>query len=186
MADRVRVACVQLTSGADKAAIDRIVARKIEVVADALDRVAGRDDALDLLAALGGFEIAALTGFVTGAAAEGVPVIVDGLIAQTALLVATRLEPAIAACVIAAHRSKERASPIVLDAAGVEPLLDLGLGLGEGTGALLALPLVQAAARVMAEMASFASAGASRKAATEKKPPTPAPGSVPSSHSGDE
>src|SRR5699024_10231473 len=109
----------------------------------------------------GGLEIAALAGFITGGAAAGVPVLLDGVIAGAAALVAVALAPGVAGYLIAGHRSAEPGATAVLDALGLEPLLDLGLRLGEGTGAVLAIPAVQAAARILREMASFDDAGVS-------------------------
>jgi len=117
----------------------------------------------ETLAALGGFEIAALAGFVVGGAAARVPVVVDGLIADAALLAAERLVPGVAAYCIAGHRSTEPGAAAALDELGMAPVLDLELRLGEGTGACLALPIVEAAARILAEMATFDAAGVSRK-----------------------
>jgi nicotinate-nucleotide--dimethylbenzimidazole phosphoribosyltransferase len=118
---------------------------------------------LETLAALGGFEIAALAGFIVGGAAARVPVLVDGLIADAALLAAERLVPGAAAYCIAGHRSAEPGATAVLDELGMVPVLDLELRLGEGTGACLALPIVQAAAQVLSEMATFDAAGVTQK-----------------------
>ena len=117
------------------------------------------DDALDVLAKLGGFEIAGLAGLVLGAAAERVPVVLDGLIASAAALVAVRLAPRARGFLLASHRSVEPGHGPLLDALGLAPLLDLELRLGEGTGAALALGLVEASLRILHEMASFADAG---------------------------
>lgn len=139
---------------------DAALRRKVEVIERAL--AVNRPepgDALDALAKLGGFEIAGLAGLVLGAAAERVPVVLDGVITAAAALVAARLEPRTAGYLLAAHRSVEPAHGPLLEALALEPLLDLGLRLGEGTGAALALGLVEAAIRVLHEMASFADAG---------------------------
>jgi nicotinate-nucleotide--dimethylbenzimidazole phosphoribosyltransferase len=112
---------------------------------------------------VGGLEIAALAGYVVGGAAGGVPVLVDGVVADAAVLVAERLVPGVAARCIAGHRSTEPGASVVLDLLGLDPVLDLGLRLGEGSGACLALPVVEAAARVLREMATFDSAGVSDK-----------------------
>ena len=144
---------------------DATLARKVAVVDAALARhaVAIAAGPLDTLAALGGLEIAALAGFIVGGAAARVPVVIDGVIADAALLVAARLAPGVLAFCIAGHRSSEPGATAVLDHLGLEPLLDLGLRLGEGSGACLALPVVEAAARVLREMATFDSAGVSEK-----------------------
>jgi nicotinate-nucleotide--dimethylbenzimidazole phosphoribosyltransferase len=140
-------------------------ARKMAVVMRALAQHAEaiRTGPLEALAALGGFEIAALTGFIVGGAAARVPVLVDGLIADAALLAAERLVPGVAAYCIAGHRSSEPGAAAVLEELGMAPVLDLDLRLGEGTGACLALPIVEAAAHVLAEMATFDAAGVTDK-----------------------
>jgi nicotinate-nucleotide--dimethylbenzimidazole phosphoribosyltransferase len=136
--------------------------RKVEAVRRALE--VNRPDPADplaVLAALGGFEIAGLAGVALGAAARRLPVLVDGFIAGVAALVAMRLAPAVAGYLLASHRSVEVGHRAVLAALGARPLLDLDLRLGEGTGAALALPLVEAALRLVHEMATFAAAGVS-------------------------
>jgi nicotinate-nucleotide--dimethylbenzimidazole phosphoribosyltransferase len=117
---------------------------------------------LEVLARLGGFEIAGLVGVILAGAAHRRPVIVDGFIAGAAALVATRVAPASRQYLIAAHRSAEVGHLVVLRELGLRPLLDLGLRLGEGTGAVLALGLVEAALRLHAEMATFEGAAVSR------------------------
>ena len=142
-----------------------MLAHKVAVVERALERHAAAiaDGPLATLAALGGLEVAALVGFVVGGAAAGVPVIVDGVIADAALLVAERLVPGVARRCIAGHRSVEPGASVVLEILGMDPLLDLGMRLGEGTGGCLALPVVEAAARIMSEMATFDAAGVTNK-----------------------
>jgi nicotinate-nucleotide--dimethylbenzimidazole phosphoribosyltransferase len=139
---------------------DAGLARKIEVVGRAL--AANRPDPADplgVLAALGGFEIALLVGVTLGAAARRLVVLLDGFITGAAALVAARLAPASLDAMVAAHRSPEPGHALLLDALGLEPLLDLGLRLGEATGAALALPIVDAALALLAEMATFEGAG---------------------------
>jgi nicotinate-nucleotide--dimethylbenzimidazole phosphoribosyltransferase len=119
------------------------------------------DEPLDVLAKLGGFEIAGLAGVVLGAAEKRVPVVVDGFIANAATLVAARLCPRVPKFLIAGHRSVEPGHARLLEALGLAPLLDLELRLGEGTGAVLAMGLVDAAVRVLLEMATFDEAGVS-------------------------
>jgi len=142
---------------------DAGLARKVAVIERALARHAGTGATgpLDVLADLGGLELAALAGFVVGGAAAGVPVVVDGVIALAALLAAERAVPGVAARCVAGHRSTEPGATAVLEALGLEPVLDLGLRLGEGSGACLALPVVEAAARILGEMATFDAAGVS-------------------------
>ncbi len=131
--------------------------RKRAVVAAALDRAATRTaDPRDLLAAAASADIAAAVGFLVTAARRGVPVLLDGLIAVAEALVAERLAPGAAAWFAAGHRSTEPAQSAALDALGLPPLLDLGMRLGEGTGAVAAVPLVRSAALVLGEMALLA------------------------------
>jgi nicotinate-nucleotide--dimethylbenzimidazole phosphoribosyltransferase len=143
---------------------DAMLARKTDVVARALARHApDAADPVGALAAVGGLEHAALAGFLLGAAAARVPVILDGVIACSAALVAHALAPAVTGALIAGHRSTEPGAALALGALGLRPLLDLELRLGEGSGAALALPVLQVAARVLAEVATFDGAGVSRK-----------------------
>lgn len=141
------------------------LARKIEVVRRGL--ALHRPDPADpvrTLAAIGGFEHAALTGFILAAAALRVPVILDGVIAGAAALAACALAPAAASCLIAGHRSAEPGHAISLEHLGLRPLIDLDLRLGEGTGALLALPIAQSAVRALRDVATFDAAGVTEKA----------------------
>ena len=134
---------------------DAMFARKVHVVARAASRVAGRSP-LDRLADIGGLEIAALAGFITGGAASRVPVILDGVIALAGAVVADALsEGRVRPYLIGGHRSVEPAATVALEHLGLDPLLDLGMRLGEGTGAVLALPLVQSAARILGQMATL-------------------------------
>jgi nicotinate-nucleotide--dimethylbenzimidazole phosphoribosyltransferase len=134
---------------------DDMLRRKTKVVEAAVERARGMAP-LELLAEVGGLEIAALAGFVAAGAAAGVPVLIDGVIALAGAAVADALTAgAVRPYLIAGHRSVEPAASAALAHLDLEPLLDLGLRLGEGTGALLAVPLVQAAARVLREMATL-------------------------------
>ena len=138
--------------------------RKVEVVGDALARhPADPADPLTTLAAIGGLEHAALTGFILGAAERRIPVVLDGVIAASAALVAAAFAPDAVAAMVAGHRSAEPGATVALAHLGLEPLLDLGLRLGEGTGAVLALPIVASAVRVLHDVATFDSAGVSEK-----------------------
>jgi nicotinate-nucleotide--dimethylbenzimidazole phosphoribosyltransferase len=134
---------------------DAMLAHKVKVVTNALTRADGFLDPVSVLAEVGGLELAALAGFVTAGAAARVPVVVDGVIAVAALLVADALAPGTSARCIAGHRSTEPGASVALAFLGLDPLLDLQLRLGEGTGACLAVPVVQSAARVLNEMATF-------------------------------
>ncbi len=123
-----------------------------------LHQAAGRTDTTDptaVLAEFAGLEIAMMAGAALGAASRSRPVLVDGFIASAAALAAVRLDPALADYLVFAHRSSERGHRVLLEALGVEPLLDLSLRLGEGTGALLALPLLRAAVRLLTDVASL-------------------------------
>ena len=140
---------------------------KVEVVGRAVSRVPVRPAtpaaALAILAEFGGLEHAALAGFVLGAAAERVPVLLDGAIAGSAALVAAALCPTALEYALAGHTSVEPGHAIALNSLGLRPLLGLDLRLGEGTGALLALPLVTSAARALRDVATFDSAGVTEK-----------------------
>ena len=136
--------------------------RKVRIVEAAAARAPG-DGSLDILAALGGLEIAALAGFIVGGAAARVPVVVDGVVALAGLLVAAAFAPVCVGYCLPGHRSTEPGATAALEHLEMEPLLDLGMRLGEGTGACLALPLVQAAAKVLREMATLDSAGVTGK-----------------------
>src|SRR5262245_19798977 len=118
-------------------------------------------DALDVLSKIGGFEIAGLVGVVLAGAAQRIPVIVDGFIATAAALAAVRLPPAARYCLLASHRSAEPGHRHALAALGLDPYLDLGMRLGEGTGAALCIDLARAAVKILTEMATFKSAGVS-------------------------
>jgi nicotinate-nucleotide--dimethylbenzimidazole phosphoribosyltransferase len=141
---------------------DTMLARKVDAVTRALARHAPDPaDPLGALAAVGGLEHAALAGFLLGAAALRVPVVLDGVIACAAALAARAFAPDVVNCLIAGHLSTEPGARYALTALGLRPLLDLGMRLGEGSGAALALPIVQAAARVLRDVATFDSAGVS-------------------------
>ncbi|WP_329032347.1 nicotinate-nucleotide--dimethylbenzimidazole phosphoribosyltransferase [Streptomyces sp. NBC_01725] len=143
---------------------DEMHARKIDVVRRGIElHRPDPADPIGVLAAFGGLEQAALVGFLLGGASLRTPVILDGVSAGAAALVARAIAPeALAAC-IAGHRSAEPGHVAALNKLGLRPLVDLDLRLGEGTGALLALPVVQSAARAMHEVATFDSAGVTEK-----------------------
>jgi nicotinate-nucleotide--dimethylbenzimidazole phosphoribosyltransferase len=153
---------------------DVTLARKVAVVERALLRAAADgvgvagSNPVATLASLGGLEIAALAGFVIGGAAARVPVIVDGVIALAGLLGAAALAPEVLPYCFAGHRSTEPGASVALEFLGLQPLLDLGLRLGEGSGACLALPVIEAAAKVLREMATFDSAGVTDKTAASE------------------
>lgn len=139
---------------------DAGLARKIEVVRRGLAvNTPDPADGLDVLAKVGGFEIGGLAGAMLAAAAHRCPVMVDGVIATAAAMIAVTLHPGLRPYLIAAHRSAEPGHDAMLAWLGLEPLLDLGMRLGEGTGAVLGMQLADAACRLLAEMATFDEAG---------------------------
>ena len=130
------------------------------MIREAIERNApDRSDALDVLAKVGGFEIGGIAGVILGAAAYRKPVLVDGFISTAGALIAQALSPDAADYMILAHSSVERGHRRMREMLGKSPLLDLNLRLGEGTGAALAMPLLDAAHAVMTEMSTFESAG---------------------------
>jgi nicotinate-nucleotide--dimethylbenzimidazole phosphoribosyltransferase len=155
--------CIGRGAGLDDAGL----ARKQALLEQALKRyreAGGNDEPLNVLAEFGGFEIAMMVGAMLGAAEARMTLLIDGFIVGSAALTAARLAPPLLDYCVFCHRSAEPGHAAQLQALGVEPLLDLGLRLGEGAGAALAWPLVRAAAGFLNEMASFASAGVSNKA----------------------
>jgi nicotinate-nucleotide--dimethylbenzimidazole phosphoribosyltransferase len=153
-------AVVGCGAGADDACVARkgsAIRRALALHADSLG------DPLGILRCVGGLEIAAMCGFCLGAAARRAPVVTDGFIATSAAVLAVRLCPASSGYLFASHRSAEPGHAHFLAMIEQEPLLDLGMRLGEGTGAALAMKLIQAAVAAFTEMATFASAGVSNK-----------------------
>ncbi len=141
------------------------VSRKVEVVRRALAanaRGAEGSDPIAVLASVGGLEIAYLTGVILGAVSRRVPLLLDGFVTGAAALVASAIAPDVTGSLIAATRSPEPGHALVLERLGLEPLLELGLRLGEGSGAALALPLVRSAIAILTDMATFEAAGVSR------------------------
>lgn len=151
--------CVGRGTGLDDAGL----LFKIEVIERAVARHQGLDTPLQVLAAFGGFEIAMMAGAMLAAAERKALILVDGFIATSALLVAARLEPEILHYCVFSHCSDEAGHALLLEQLGAEPLLRLGMRLGEGTGAVMAYPLLQAAVNFLNEMASFESAQVSGK-----------------------
>ncbi|MGA6993041.1 MAG: nicotinate-nucleotide--dimethylbenzimidazole phosphoribosyltransferase, partial [Candidatus Deferrimicrobiaceae bacterium] len=147
-------------TGIDNAALQR----KIRVVREAIVRNRpDRTDGIDVLAKVGGFEIGGLSGVILGGAARRVPVVIDGFISGAAALIAVTLCPRARDYLIAGHLSPEPGHRICLEWLGLMPVLDLAMRLGEGTGAALAMGLVEGACRVLAEMATFEEGEVSRK-----------------------
>jgi nicotinate-nucleotide--dimethylbenzimidazole phosphoribosyltransferase len=150
----------RVVTGRGTGADDATLEKKIRAIELALERVRTLEhlDALGILAELGGLEIAAMAGVMLEAAVSRVPVVVDGFIAGAAALVASKLEPKSVAFMTASHVSQEPGHIAQLKHLNLEPLFDYRLRLGEGTGALLAFPVLEAAARTLSEMATFAEA----------------------------
>ncbi|HEX5737754.1 MAG TPA: nicotinate-nucleotide--dimethylbenzimidazole phosphoribosyltransferase [Hydrogenophaga sp.] len=151
--------CTGAGTGLDADAVQR----KIAVLRQVLARHPDAKQPLDALAAFGGFEIATMVGAVLAAAAERRVIVVDGFIASAAVLVASHLQPHVLQRCVFAHRSGERGHALMLAHLRAEPLLELGLRLGEGSGAAMAWPLLVSACALLREMASFESAGVSRQ-----------------------
>ncbi|MFH0925586.1 MAG: nicotinate-nucleotide--dimethylbenzimidazole phosphoribosyltransferase [bacterium] len=138
--------------------------KKIALIEKALElNKPDKTDPLDVLAKVGGFEIGGLAGLIIGAAANRVPVVIDGFISTAGALIATEIEPKIKNYLVSAHNSVEKGHKIMLERMGLRPLLDLELRLGEGTGAALAFGLVEAGVKILNEMATFEDAGVSDK-----------------------
>ena len=143
---------------------DRALKNKIRVIKQAL-KVNAPDlkNPIDVLAKVGGFEIGGLTGIILAAASKRVPIVIDGFISGAAALIAYCLEPRVKDFMIASHCSQEIGHRIILDYIGLKPLLDLDLRLGEGTGAALGINIIEAAVKILTQMATFKNAGVSEK-----------------------
>jgi len=142
---------------------DAALVNKIRVIEQAL-AVNKPDpaDPLDVLAKVGGFEIAAIAGLVLGCAANSIPVVIDGFISTAGALIASELHPNVRDYIFAAHKSVEIGHSFMLERIGADPILDLNFRLGEGTGAALAMSLLDAGVKIMKEMATFEQAGVSK------------------------
>ncbi len=159
---------IEVCTGAGTGLDAPAVLRKAAVLREVLARHPQATAPLDALAALGGFEIATMVGALLQAAQERRVVVVDGFIATSAVLVAHAMQPLVLQRCVFAHRSGERGHEFMLQYLGVQALLDLGLRLGEGSGAALAWPLLQCACAMLREMASFESAGVSEKSSADQ------------------
>ena len=155
-------ACVGRGTGLD----DDGLAHKLAVLRGVLALPAARHEPLQALAAFGGFEIAMMAGAALQAAQERRVIVVDGVSVGAASLVAARLAPAVLGCCVFSHRGDEAGHGLLLECLGAQPLLQLGLRLGEGSGAALAWPLLDSAVRLLNQMASFESAGVSTQTST--------------------
>ncbi len=157
-----------VTTGRGTGLEDPELARKIDVIKRAIEvNQPDPKDGIDVLSKVGGFEIGVLAGAMLGAAAGRRPVMVDGFISGAAALIAWRLCPKAKNYFIASHQSVEPGHRVGLEAMGLNPLLDMGMRLGEGTGAVLAMSIVEAAAKCLAEMATFGEAGVSDREEAE-------------------
>ena len=141
---------------------DRALEAKVQAIEKALEvNKPDPRDAIDVLSKVGGAEIGAIAGLCLGAAAEGVPVVVDGFISTAGALIAHLIEPRVAEYMFSAHRSVEQGQAAMLERMGLDPIVDLGMRLGEGTGSALAMMLLDSGLRIYREMATFADAGVS-------------------------
>jgi nicotinate-nucleotide--dimethylbenzimidazole phosphoribosyltransferase len=141
---------------------DEGLRRKIRVIEESISlNTPDTDDPLDILSKVGGFEIGGIAGLILGAAEKRMPVAVDGVISTAGAMLAWLLEPKVADYLFSAHRSVEPSQEAMLARMGLEPILDLGMRLGEGTGCALAMPIIEAGAKVIREMATFEEAGVS-------------------------
>jgi nicotinate-nucleotide--dimethylbenzimidazole phosphoribosyltransferase len=151
---------------------DAGVARKADVIARAIAlHRPDPTDAIGVLSAIGGFEIAAIVGLILGAAEHRRIVVLDGFISCSAALVVRAMEPGALDCVVYSHRSAERGHRRMLEALGARPLLDLDMRLGEGTGAAIGISIVESAVRLYREMATFGSAGVTGATSIDEVPP---------------
>ena len=155
---------VEIITGRGTGIDDKGLSQKCRIIEDALElRAPDCKDGIDVLSKVGGFEIGGLSGVILAAAAHRVPVLIDGFISGAAALIAYTIEPKVKDYMIAAHCSVEKGHRVILDYIGIRPLLDLNLRLGEGTGAALAMNIVEAAVRIYREMATFKDAGVSEQ-----------------------
>lgn len=155
---------VEEVTGRGTGVDDKAFSNKIKIIKKAIEiNRPNPKDGIDVLSKVGGFEIGGLAGVILGAASKRVPVVIDGFISGAAALVAYCIEPKAKDYMIAAHCSVERGHKIVLDHIGLKPVLDLDLRLGEGTGAALAMSIVEAGVKILTQMATFESAGVSER-----------------------
>jgi nicotinate-nucleotide--dimethylbenzimidazole phosphoribosyltransferase len=155
---------VALVTGRGTGVDDKGLARKIEVIERALAvNKPQPSDPVDVLAKVGGAEIGGIAGCILGAAKHRVPVVLDGFISGAGALIAVGLQPRCRDYLIASHRSVEQGHQAILNHLALEPLLDLDLRLGEGTGACLGMSLVEAAVKILTQMATFNEAGVSTR-----------------------
>lgn len=143
---------------------DKALENKIRVIKEALKiNKPDPNDPMDVLSKVGGFEIGGLTGIILAAASQRIPVVIDGFISGAAALIAFYFEPKVKEYMIASHCSQELGHRVILEHIGLKPLLDLNLRLGEGTGAALGINIIEAATKILTQLATFKSAGVSEK-----------------------
>ncbi|MDD5084582.1 MAG: nicotinate-nucleotide--dimethylbenzimidazole phosphoribosyltransferase [Candidatus Omnitrophica bacterium] len=158
---------VEEVTGRGTGVDDKTLSNKIRVIKKAIEvNRSDPKDGIDVLSKVGGFEIGGLAGIILGAASKRIPVVIDGFISGAAALVAYSIEPKTKDYMIAAHCSVERGHRIVLNYIGLKPVLDLDLRLGEGTGAALAMSIVEAGVKILTQMATFEGAGVSERRGT--------------------
>ena len=146
---------------------DKTLNKKISVIQQALEKHSpDPEDPIDILAKVGGFEIGGIMGLMLGAAAKNIPVVIDGLISSAGASLAIKLNPAVKDYIFPSHRSVEPGQEVFFGLIDTPPLFDLKMRLGEGTGAVLAFGLIEAAVKIYSEMATFQSAGISDRAET--------------------
>lgn len=155
---------VDIMTGRGSGIGEDALAHKTKVIKDAINlHQPDKNDAIDVLAKVGGFEIGAIAGAMLAGASKGIPVIVDGVISTAGALIAAALSPEAKGYMIAGHKSVEPGQIKMLEYLGLDPLLDLGMRLGEGTGAVVAMSLVDSAAAIIRDVVTFAEAGVSEK-----------------------
>jgi nicotinate-nucleotide--dimethylbenzimidazole phosphoribosyltransferase len=143
---------------------DEALQKKVDIIEKALQvNHPNRNDPLDVLAKVGGFELAGISGFILGSAAARTPVVIDGVISGAAALIAYQMNPAVGDYMFMSHCSQEPAHKVLFDEFGQAPLFDFGMRLGEGTGAVMGMNILEASVKVYAEMATFEKAGVSNK-----------------------
>lgn len=155
---------VESVTGRGTGINDAGLANKINIIKKAIDvNKPNPDDGIDVLSKVGGFEIGGLAGVILKAASKRIPIVIDGFISGAAALIAYKIEPKVKDYMIAAHRSVEKGHNALFDYMGIEPILDLNLRLGEGTGAALAMTIIDASLKILTQMATFKSASVSEK-----------------------
>jgi nicotinate-nucleotide--dimethylbenzimidazole phosphoribosyltransferase len=155
---------VSQVTGRGTGITDETLRHKISVIEDSISlNKPDSKDPIDVLLKVGGAEIGGIAGLILGAASQKIPVVIDGFISTAGAFIAYSIEPAVKDYMFAAHRSVERGQQVMLEAMGLRPILDLGLRLGEGTGAALGMFIIEAGLKIYREMATFDEAGVSKE-----------------------